>query len=311
MLRIYEVEMHFKRAQRPLFSGASLSVDDGTIAPLLGSNGAGKTTMLRIAAGLIKPHTGTVELNGVKVDTEADRAQADMGISLYPERSFYFRLTCHQNLRYFASLRGMRKKVGRDEAKRVLELVGLSECADTMFMRLSLGQRRRLGLARALMGQPSLLLLDEPTANLDSTGVEMVHSIVDAHRFRGGSVLFSTHHQQDLHLATGPIFLLRDGELREIRDDQSATGTRGVEVSFGTERPQHLATIAEYYSGTRTADGIILDVPVDVPLHQVIAEIEQLGVCISGVYDQLWQSTSEIESSHGVYPERSPAHAVP
>ena len=311
MLKIHEVEMHFKRAQRPLFSNATMSVEEGTIAPLLGSNGAGKTTLLRIAAGLIKPHTGTVELNGLDVGSNTDRAQACMGISLYPERSFYFRLTCQQNLRYFGSLRGMRKKQGRQEARRVLDLVGLSESADTMFMRLSLGQRRRLGLARAVMEQPSLLLLDEPTANLDSSGVEMVHSIVDAHRQRGGSVLFSTHHQQDLHLATGPIFLLRNGELREIRDDQSATGTRGVEVSFGTERPQHLATIAECYSGTRTADGIILDVPVDVPLHQVIGEIEQLGVCISGVYDQLWQPTTELESTYDATTERSPAHAVP
>ncbi|OIK00174.1 heme ABC exporter ATP-binding protein CcmA [Streptomyces monashensis] len=202
MLSVRRVSMTYRKASGPVFDEVDFTVPEGHLVPLLGANGAGKTTLLRVLCGLVVPTTGTVLVAGRDVVRRPAAARAHLGVSLYPERSFYFRLTCAQNLRYYASLRSLFGARAKSEVAEVLDRVGLAEQADTPFMRLSLGQRKRLGLARALLGRPSLLLLDEPTANLDSANVARFHAILAGHAAQGGSALFSTHSEEDLATAT-------------------------------------------------------------------------------------------------------------
>lgn len=292
MIDVDHVSMTYHGALRPVFENVTFSLEPGQIAPLIGSNGAGKTTLLRIIAGIIEPSRGRVRIDGLDTGVDSNRAQRGLGISLYPERSFYYRLTCRQNLEYFVSLRGLFGKKARREVDRALVTVGLEEKADAMFMRLSLGQRRRLGLARALTGRPALLLLDEPTANLDSTGTAMVQAVIRGHAGQGGTILLSTHHQQDLRLATGPVLTLKNGTLEAVQSAAS-TLSRQIDVAFGSGDTDTVWTLAEHYPMTRTSDGVLLDVPLDVPLAVVIEQFARLGVCISSVVDGLWSATTD------------------
>ncbi|MFF2925204.1 heme ABC exporter ATP-binding protein CcmA [Streptomyces celluloflavus] len=214
MLTVRNVSMSYRKAGTPVFTEADFTVAGGHLVPVLGANGAGKTTLLKILCGLITPTTGSVSVAGRDMVRRPAAARAHLGVSLYPERSFYFRLTCAQNLRYYASLRGLFGARAKREAADVLDRVGLSEQAGTPFMRLSLGQRKRLGLARALLGRPPLLLLDEPTANLDAENVARFHRILADHAEGGGSALFSTHNEDDVRTATERFLRIGAGRVR-------------------------------------------------------------------------------------------------
>ncbi|MCC3776351.1 heme ABC exporter ATP-binding protein CcmA [Streptomyces sp. UNOB3_S3] len=210
------MSMSYRKATTPVFSEVDFTVPAGRLVPVLGSNGAGKTTLLKILCGLITPGAGSVTVQGEDVVRRPVAARAHLGVSLYPERSFSFRLTCTQNLRYYASLRNLFGAEAKREIAGLLERVGLAEYADTQFMRLSLGQRKRLGMARALLGSPFLLLLDEPTANLDTQNVARFHEIIAEHAEGGGSVLFSTHTEGDLEKATDRFLRIEDSRVLSL-----------------------------------------------------------------------------------------------
>lgn len=213
MLTVENVSMFYRKAGTPVFTDVDFTVPTGHLVPVLGSNGAGKTTLLKILCGLIAPTEGSVRIAGHDVVRRPAAAREHLGVSLYPERSFSFRLTCTQNLRYYASLRNLFGASAKRETADLLERVGLSEHAGTQFMRLSLGQRKRLGLARALLGRPPLLLLDEPTANLDAENVARFHEIIASHAEGGGSVLFSTHNEGDVRRATEWFLQIEGGRV--------------------------------------------------------------------------------------------------
>ncbi len=207
MLVFNEVTLRFPGADYPLLERVSLELSPGTITSLLGPNGAGKTTLLKLSCGLIEATSGTVTVAGHDVVVTATQARRMLGVSLYPERSFYYRLTCRQNLRYYSALRGIFGRECRLEVSRVLQLLDLDDVADLAFMHLSLGQRRRIGVARSLLGSPPLVLLDEPTASLDDTRIDQLHQALSAYRQEGGTVLLSTHLARDFALSTDQLHL--------------------------------------------------------------------------------------------------------
>ncbi|AZQ72676.1 MULTISPECIES: heme ABC exporter ATP-binding protein CcmA [Streptomyces] len=215
-MTVTSMSMSYRKTTTPVFSEVDFTVPAGRLVPVLGSNGAGKTTLLKILCGLITPSAGSVTVQGEDVVRRPVAARAHLGVSLYPERSFYFRLTCTQNLRYYASLRDLYGARAKREIAGLLDRVGLEEFADTQFMRLSLGQRKRLGLARALLGSPSLLLLDEPTANLDTENVARFHEIIAEHADGGGSVLFSTHTEGDLEKTTDRFLRIAESRVLSL-----------------------------------------------------------------------------------------------
>ena len=296
MIIATRVSMTYPRSAEPVFADVSFGIDPGLVVPLLGANGCGKTTLLRIVCGVIEPTSGTVLVDGVDVARRPREVRTRLGVSLYPERSFYFRLSCRRNLLYFASLHHIFGGRARAEAERVLAVVGLIEHADVAFMHLSLGQRRRLGLARSLLGQPPVLLLDEPTANLDADGVAMVHRVLVEHTTRGGTALFSTHHQQDLQLVTGPVLSLRDQTLCCIATDADIA-TRRIDVVFGPGSRGSLTELEERYALAHTASGIVVDVPVATPLHDVLAELDAYGFSVASATDQLWSARRSVSES--------------
>jgi ABC-2 type transport system ATP-binding protein len=147
--------------------GVDLEVRRGEVFGLLGPNGAGKTTLLKIFCTLLLPTSGRAVIGGYDVVAAPSKVRQVVGYCLDTERSFYYRLTGYQNLAFFATLNNLSSE---EKARRILEaieVVGLDGAADTRFMSYSKGMQQKLGLARALLTDPAVLLLDEPTKSLD------------------------------------------------------------------------------------------------------------------------------------------------
>ena len=155
--------------EREALSEVSLSLDSGQTLVVLGPNGAGKTTLLRVLATLLRPHAGAVRVLGSSLPADAWAVRGRIGL-LGHEPLLYRELTARENLRFHARLHG----VGEQRAQELLDAVGMTRRADEPLRTLSRGMVQRVAVARAVLHDPELLLLDEPHANLDPAAVELV-----------------------------------------------------------------------------------------------------------------------------------------
>lgn len=184
-------------AQRAL-RGIDLEVPWGGVVALLGPNGAGKSTLMRILGTSVLPDAGLVEVAGGDVVGDPAAARRTLGLVLNEERSWYWRLSGRENLEFFAALYGLHRRAAQARATELLAMVDLAAEADRRFDRYSSGMRARLSLARALLHEPPVLCLDEPTRTLDPVAAASFRALVASQAAAGRAVLFSTH---DLHEA--------------------------------------------------------------------------------------------------------------
>jgi ABC-2 type transport system ATP-binding protein len=176
-----------------------LHVEPGEVVALLGANGAGKSTLVRIGATTVIPDSGRVEVGGWDALAHPTAARSATGVVLNEERSFYWRLSGRENLEFFAALHGLRRRDAGPRVREALADVDLVDVGDRRVDRYSSGMRARLGIARALLGRPEVLLLDEPGRGLDPiAALDLRRMVLDLAERRRVSVLFVTH---DLHEA--------------------------------------------------------------------------------------------------------------
>jgi len=192
----------------------SLTVEEGVLFGLLGANGAGKTTLLRLVCTLLRPSAGRIEVLGHDSRRDAEAVRRCVGVVLGGERAVYWRLTGRENLLYAAALHGVPPAVARARASDLLRLVGLSDRADDLVERYSTGMRQRLGLARALMPDPPILVLDEPTAGLDPAGVAELRRLLGELRgARTRTILLATHNVAEAERLCDVVGILHRGRL--------------------------------------------------------------------------------------------------
>jgi heme exporter protein A len=175
---------------KPILRGVDLTLDQGERMALLGANGTGKTTLLRILAGLTKPGAGTVRIGGWDIEREAQQVRHLVGFVGH-QPHIYEDLTALENLLFFSRM--YKVKQARERAAELLKRVGLAKRAGERAGAFSRGQLQRLALARAMLHSPQLLLLDEPDAGLDEEGHELLESLLREHTERHGATLFTTH----------------------------------------------------------------------------------------------------------------------
>ena len=200
--------------------GARLALDDvsfaiapGTFAVLLGLNGAGKSTLFSVITHLYAPRSGAVSIFGHDVARESGAALGRLGV-VFQQRTLDPDLSVEQNLAYHCALQGMGRALRRERQKILLERVGLTDRARDKARHLSGGQQRRIEIARALLHEPRLVLLDEPTAGLDIKARADILSIVrDLTRDDGVGVLWTTHLVDEIRLEDH-VVVLHKGKVR-------------------------------------------------------------------------------------------------
>lgn len=192
--------------------GVDLEVAPGELVAVVGHNGSGKTTLLRILATTVLPDAGQVDVGGTDAIAAPLAARSHLGVTLADERAWYWRLSGRENLEFFAALHGLGRQEAAGKATELLERVGMSDAADRDFGEYSSGMRLRLSLARALLGDPKLLLLDEPTRSIDPPGAaEFRSTIREQMRETGAGVLMASHDLGEVCELADRVVLLQVG----------------------------------------------------------------------------------------------------
>jgi len=190
----------------------SLQVSGGEVLAFLGPNGAGKTTSIKMIAGLILPDAGSVKI--LEQDPHLNpKALRLLGAVLEGNRNVYWRLTCQENLEYFGVLRGMRPKQARLRSQELLERFSLTHKRDRVVQSLSRGMQQKLAIAVALMHQPPLLLLDEPTLGLDVEATEDVKRLVREIAAEGCAIVLTTHQLAIAEELSDRVAIVNNGEV--------------------------------------------------------------------------------------------------
>jgi ABC-2 type transport system ATP-binding protein len=201
------------RAPVVALRSVSLGVRPGEVVGLIGPNGAGKTTLIRVISTLLQQTDGSVSVDGFDTVTAPSEVRRRLGLVLESDRGLYDRLSGFQNLEFFGVMSGLKPGPARRRAAELLEFVGLSR-RDKLVFGYSAGMRARLSLARALISDPPLLVLDEPTRSLDpaasSRFVDALRGLAD--RSRG--ILLSSHRLDEVASVCSHVVVLIDGRVR-------------------------------------------------------------------------------------------------
>ncbi len=222
--------------------GIDLSISRGGIYGLLGRNGAGKTTLLKILAGLVLPNEGKIFIDGEDVTGAPQRIRSKVGLIVSDERSFYWRLTARENLRFFATLQRLTPKESRKRIDECLENVGLRKNSEQVFKSYSTGMRQRLAIARGLLINPPILLLDEPTRSLDPGSAARVRELVrelsreNAQRI----IIYTTNNLYEAEEMCESVTVLSNGKISAMRDLKDGLGESLVRLRTRQPLPADL-----------------------------------------------------------------------
>lgn len=204
----------------------SFQVGEGEVFGLLGPNGAGKTTTLRMVMGLLEPDEGFVEIEGLRTDHHASLIRHRLGL-ISTNDGVYPWLSVREMLMYFADLYAVDVEVAKQRLEELSDLLGIRSFLDQRCSTLSTGQKQRVTLARGLMHDPPVMLLDEPTRGLDVVGSQTVFEFIELLKKRGKSVVLSTHRLDEAERVCDRFGLLHHGTVRyegRLEDLRALTG---------------------------------------------------------------------------------------
>jgi ABC-2 type transport system ATP-binding protein len=207
----------FRQEMFTALHSINIKVDDGDRIAFLGSNGAGKTTLLKIIGGLLYPTSGTLTVNGFDTTKNNLKARKRVGFVLNEERSFYWRLTGKQNLVFFGTLDNLRGEELEKKVDELIYLVGLEKSKNKLFAGYSSGMKQRLAIARGLLSDPDILILDEPTRTLDPISAEEISHIISEriHCKKGRTLLIATHSLNEAQSLCNKVCIMKNGKILE------------------------------------------------------------------------------------------------
>ena len=197
-----------------VISDISMTLVSGKIYGLVGRNGSGKTVLMKMILGFIKPTSGTIKVNGKQVGKEIDIPD-DIG-AIIETPGFLPEYSAFQNLKLMAMIRG---KITNERIRETIKLVGLDPDSKKHVGKYSLGMRQRLGIAQAIMEDPQILLLDEPLNGLDNEGVEEMRNVLLKQKEQGKLIIIASHSKEDIDILCDEIFRFDHGKIigHEVR----------------------------------------------------------------------------------------------
>lgn len=243
MLVVDGVSYRYRDAASPALQGISLHIPAGGIYGLLGPNGAGKTTLISLLAGLLTAADGKIALHGQPLATA--RAADPRAIALVPQDyAFYPMLTVNENLRFFAGVLGLAGTALKTQIDSAIAFARLEQVVAKRAGELSGGLRRRLNLAIGLLGQPQLLLLDEPTVGVDPQSRHFLLESIAALPAAGTTVIYTSHYMEEVEAICQQIAIIDQGKvLTEGRlADILATPEPVLDITLDRELPADIAT---------------------------------------------------------------------
>jgi len=275
MLKVTNLKKTF--AKKPALKGVSFEVKKGEIYGLLGHNGAGKSTTLGIILGMIAASDGSVEIGGVNVQKDHTAALRKVG-AIFESPSFYEYMSGWENLKILVGLSG---KFHPEEAKVVVEKVGLTDRIHSKVGAYSHGMRQRLALAQALLPEPEILLLDEPTDGLDPEGIKWFRDfILGLREERGMTVLFNSHLLSEVEQMCDRVAIIRQGErvfegdIGDLKDDRL-----GLKIEAQPE--ETLRKVVEAHEGEFVNDRFIF--PLETQIPDIVADLVKEGAAITQI----------------------------
>ena len=229
-LEASELRYCYPGSTQPALDGVSFSIDDGQFAALLGPNGAGKTTLVQLIAGLLRVDSGSLTIFGQASSLKSARR----AIGFCPqELALYSTLSATENLSFFGQLAGLSGAQLRERTQTVLEAVRLTDQADQRVERYSGGMKRRLNLAIAILAEPKLLILDEPTVGVDAQSRLAIFEALEAQNAAGTTVLYTTHYMEEVERMCREVVVIDHGHLL-------AQGPTAQIASIGASNALHL-----------------------------------------------------------------------
>ncbi len=235
MLSARDIEHHYRG--RRVLALDEIKLDAGTITALVGANGSGKSTLLRVLGFLETPTAGTLEFDGKRIRTRADRLAARRAITLVEQQPFLFGGTARSNVLYGLANLGCRGSDAATRAKDALQQVEIEDLADRDARSLSDGETQKVAVARALVLNPKVLLLDEPASAADRTSTNRLYEVIESVRQSGVAVCFASHHLEDAYRWSTRFIALEGGRASPVMPENlfrvllpEGTGTKQVRV---------------------------------------------------------------------------------
>ena len=276
----------------------NFTVEEGRFYSLLGRNGAGKTTAIKILCTLLLPDTGSAKVAGYDVNINATDVRRLIGVSIRGERSVYWRLSGRQNLEYFGRLYDVTGSELRGRVKEIEEIVGLTGRLDDYVERYSMGMKQRLAIGCALIHKPRVLLLDEPTIGLDAAGARSLRRFISQElRDRENvTILYTTHYMHEAEEMSDVVGILHEGRIVEegTPSEVAAVVNRDIALEIhavGVEPPaiEALRTLPEVKS-ISTSENLndhtklrVLARDNQLPVEAVVAALTRHGARVASL----------------------------
>ncbi|MGT2808737.1 heme ABC exporter ATP-binding protein CcmA [Streptococcus iniae] len=200
--------MSFAFGKQEIFNNITMSFESGEIIGIVGNNGSGKSVLFKLIAGLIKPQKGEIWVNGKEIGNSIKFAK-NIGV-LIEEPSFLPDLTAFDNLGLLLSIN---HKVSKEVIERALNSVGLLEHRNKKVKKFSLGMKKKMGIAQAIMENPNVLLLDEPMNALDEESIDKIRKLILRFAQNGGTVLIASHNKEDIAYLCQKVYRVKDAKL--------------------------------------------------------------------------------------------------
>lgn len=189
-----------------------LNIKKGEIFGLLGPNGAGKSTLINIMSSVIKADSGTINLNGIDLSTHTNKSKSIIGI-VPQEISLYENFSAYENLKFFGKLYGIEAETLKKRIEEILELIGLENRKNDLIKTYSGGMKRRINIAAALLHQPKILLMDEPTVGVDPQSRNQIFEVVEQLNKQGLTMIYTTHYMEEVERLCNRIAIMDSGEI--------------------------------------------------------------------------------------------------